>query len=142
MKIKDVKKIEQKVIKNQKGNILKFLNKNSSFFKTFGEVYFTEILKNKIKGWNYHKKNQCILCVPHGKVEFFLVDGRKNSKTYLKEDRITVGKKRPFIIIVPPKIWISFKSKEKNSLVVNFMERPHSKDEALKSNLVKNYLIK
>ena len=142
MRITGLKKIEQKVIKNKKGNILKFISKKSPFFKGFGEVYFTEILKNKVKGWNYHRKNQCIICVPHGKVEFLFVDGRQDSKTYLKEDKITIGKKKHYLIQVPPQIWISFKSKEKKSLVVNFMERPHSKKEALKSSLVKNYLIK
>ena len=142
MKIIGLKKIEQKIINNRKGNVIKFLSKKSTFFKGFGEVYFTEILKNKVKGWNYHKKNHCILCVPQGRVEFLFIDGRKNSKTYFKEDRVIIGKKRPYIIKVPPKVWISFKSKEKNSLVVNFMERPHSKNEAIKSNLVKNYFIK
>jgi dTDP-4-dehydrorhamnose 3,5-epimerase len=142
MKIIGLKKIEQKIIKNRKGDIIKFLSKKSTFYRKFGEVYFSEIIKNKTKGWNYHRKNHCILCVPQGKVEFFFIDGRKESKTYFKENKITIGRNRPYIIKVPPRVWISFKSKEKRSLVVNFMERPHSKNEALKSDLVKNYLIK
>tara|TARA_B100001109_G_C18660320_1_gene379173 strand:- start:235 stop:663 length:429 start_codon:yes stop_codon:yes gene_type:complete len=142
MKIIGLKKIEQKIIKNKKGDIIKYLSKKNPYFKAFGEVYFTEIYKNKVKGWNYHKKNHCIFCVPQGKVEFFFIDGRKKSKTYLKEEKITAGKKRPYLIKVPPKIWISFKSKEKISLIANLMERPHSKNEALKSNFVKNYYIK
>lgn len=142
MKINGLKKINQEVIKNKKGDILKFVSKKSFFLNKFGEIYFTEIVKNKVKGWNLHKKNRCILCVPQGKVEFFFIDGRKKSKTYHKEVKIIVGRNNPFILIVPPKIWTSFKSLEKKSLVVNFMERPHSKNEALKSNIVKKYKIK
>ncbi len=142
MKIVGLKKIKQEVIKNKKGDILKFLSKKSIFFKKFGEIYFTEIVKNKVKGWIFHKKNHCILCVPRGKVEFFFIDGRTESKTYYKEEKIVIGRNKPFVLNVPPKIWISFKSLEKKSLVVNFMERPHSKNEALKSDLIKDYRIK
>ena len=34
-------------LKNLKGDVLKYLNKNSKYFKKFGEVYFTEIKKKK-----------------------------------------------------------------------------------------------
>ena len=142
MKIVGLKKTKQEIIKNKKGDILKFLSKKSNFFKKFGEIYFTEIVINKVKGWNFHKKNYCTLCVPHGKVKFFFIDGRKKSKTFHNEEIIVVGRNKPFILNVPPKIWISFKSLEKKSIIVNFMERPHSKSEALKSDLVKNYRIK
>ena len=103
MKINGLKKINQEVIKNKKGDILKFVSKKSFFLNKFGEIYFTEIVKNKVKGWNLHKKNRCILCVPQGKVEFFFIDGRKKSKTYHKEVKIIVGRNNPFILIVPPK---------------------------------------
>ena len=69
MKIIGIKKIKKKIIKNIKGDILKFFSKQDSFFKKFGEIYFSEIRKNKVKGWNYHKKNTCLLTVPFGKVE-------------------------------------------------------------------------
>ena len=61
MKIIGLKNIKRKIIKNKKGDILKFLSKKDNFFKKFGEIYFTEILKSKVKGWNYHKKNNCLL---------------------------------------------------------------------------------
>ena len=70
MKIIGLKNIKRKVIGNNKGDILKFLSRQDSFFKKFGEIYFTEIFKNKVKGWNYHKKNNCLLSVPYGKVQF------------------------------------------------------------------------
>ena len=40
-----IKTINQKIIKNSKGNIKKFLNKNSKEFNGFGECYFSEIKK-------------------------------------------------------------------------------------------------
>ena len=54
---------KNKIIKNPKGNIIKYLSKKDKIYKGFGEVYFSEIKKNKIKGWNLHKKYTCIITV-------------------------------------------------------------------------------
>ena len=54
--IKKIKVFKLKKIKNNLGNITKFINKNDKFFKKFGEVYFSDIKKDKEKGWNLHKK--------------------------------------------------------------------------------------
>ena len=70
MNVNGIKIEKLKVIKNQDGDILKFLSKKSKFFNNFGEIYFSKIFKGKIKGWNYHKTNTCIICVPNGKVKF------------------------------------------------------------------------
>ena len=56
MRIIGVKKIQQKIFKNNKGDLLKFVSKKDSFFKSFGEIYFNEITQNKKKGWIKHKK--------------------------------------------------------------------------------------
>ena len=70
MSLKKIKIIPLKISKNIKGDILKYLEKNNKYLKKFGEIYFTEIKKNKTKGWNFHKKNQCLITVPFGKVKF------------------------------------------------------------------------
>ena len=74
MKIIGFKEIDKKIIKVKKGDILKYLSKKDKFFSGFGEVYFSEIKKNKTKGWNLHKKNTCILSVPFGSVVFNFID--------------------------------------------------------------------
>ena len=65
MKIIGLKILKQKIINNKKGDILKFISKKDSFFKKFGETYFTEIKKNKTKGWNYHKKNNFLVLIKY-----------------------------------------------------------------------------
>ena len=63
-----------KVIKNSKGDIKKYLDlKILKKFK-ISEVYFSEIKKNKIKGWNLHKKATCLLSVAFGSVKFQIMD--------------------------------------------------------------------
>ena len=61
MTVKSIKIINNKIIKNPKGDIIKFLNRKSKLFSRFGEVYFSEIKKNKTKGWNIHFKSKCIV---------------------------------------------------------------------------------
>ena len=53
--VKDIKFLNSKIISNNKGNIIKIINKNNKEFIKFGELYFSEIKKSYIKGWNLHK---------------------------------------------------------------------------------------
>ena len=130
MSVSKIKVIKLKKFDNPIGDTMKYLSKKSSFFKGFGEVYFSEIKKNKIKGWNYHKKYWCLLCVPFGKVKFNFKN-QLNSK--LKS--ITIGKKNYSVIIVPPKIYFSFKSEVANSLVVNTINGVHNENETIKVSI-------
>jgi len=142
MKISGVKISDLKVIKTPKGDILKYLSKKNKFFQGFGEIYFSEIKKQKTKGWNYHKRNSCAIAVPFGRVKFHLIDGRKKSKTFNKELQILISKKNFKLLIIPPGIWFSFKSLDKISIVANLLNKIHSKTETKKSNIIKNIKIK
>ena len=68
--LNNVKKIKLKEINIKEGNILKYIDKNNRYFKKFGEIYFSEIKKGYYKGWNLHKRCQCLIFVPIGEVEF------------------------------------------------------------------------
>ena len=127
MSQKKIKVVPLKILKNVKGDILKYINKKDNYLKKFGEIYFTEIKKNRTKGWNFHKKNQCLISVPSGKVKFTFMN-KNNSKKKI----ITISKKNHSIIIVPPGNWFKFESLEKISLVVNTLDNIHNDKETLK----------
>ena len=127
MSLNKIKTIKLKISTNPKGDVLKYLTRKNKYFKKFGEVYFTEIKKNKFKGWNFHKKCWCLLAVPYGKVKFTFAKNINN-----KKKTIIIGKKNYSIIVVPPRIWFNFMSIEKISLVVNTLNHVHNKNEMLK----------
>ena len=127
MSLSKIKIIKLKISTNPKGDVLKYLTRKNKYFKKFGEVYFTEIKKNKVKGWNFHKKCWCLLAVPYGKVKFTFAENINS-----KKKTIIIGKKKYFIIVVPPRIWFNFMSIEKISLVVNTLNHVHNKNETLK----------
>tara|TARA_Y100000389_G_scaffold183265_1_gene200582 strand:+ start:1934 stop:2335 length:402 start_codon:yes stop_codon:yes gene_type:complete len=133
MSISKIKVIKLQRFNNRIGDTMKYLSKKSSFFKGFGEVYFSEIKKNKIKGWIYHKKYWCILCVPFGQVKF---NFKKNLDRNTKAKIITIGKKNYSTILVPPKIYFSFKSNVTISLVVNTINGVHTENETIKIPIV------
>ncbi len=132
MKINGLKKINIRVIKNKKGDLIKYLSSRDIFFKKFGEIYFSEIKKGQIKGWNLHKRYKCHLAVISGSVTFNFVDSRKNSKTFLKKEKITLSKKNYAVLLVPPKIWFNFTTRDKVSLVANTLNYPHLDSETKK----------
>lgn len=130
MTAKFIKIAVGKTIKNRKGNIIKFVNFKSKLFKKFGELYFTEIKLNKKKGWNYHKKNTCLMCVPFGKVKFNIYNSKKN-----KIVNVILSSKNNHILQIPPQIWFSFMSLTKKSIVANVLDDIHKKSETRKKNL-------
>ena len=125
-----VKIIKLKKIYNKKGNIVKYLNINDRYFKKISEVYFTEILFNKTKGWIKHKKNYSFLSVISGKVFFIF----KKSLISKKNKKIIIDGKIPKLIIVPNNIWFCFRGLKK-SLIINSLQTPHSMNETIRKDI-------
>ena len=130
MSLAKIKIIKLKIIKNSKGDILKYIDKDNKNFKKFGEIYFSEIKYKKKKGWNLHKKCHSLLSVPFGRVRFTFMDNLRKKKKI-----ITLGKKNYSLIVLPPKVWFSFTSLEKISLVANTINYKHNDKETLKLSL-------
>ena len=135
MTITGVKIIKKAVFKNNKGRVLKLLDKNDRFYKKFGEVYLNEIKKNKTKGWICHKKTSSILKVIIGKVKFNLIDKRQKSKTKSKKMKILLTEQSNKILKIPKGVWFSFQAKNKTSLLVNIIELVHSDKEIIKKEI-------
>lgn len=111
-----------KLIKNSKGNLTKFINLKSNYFKGFGEIYFTEVKKNQIKGWKKHIKNYSLIRVVLGKVKF----------TFCYKDHIysvIVSQTHNLNLQIPPKIWFAFQGLSNKNLICNFMNNIHSDKE-------------
>lgn len=137
MTAKSVKIFKTKRIKNPKGDIIKFIDKKNKYLKKFGEIYFSEIKKNKVKGWNYHKTNTCLITVPFGKVEFKIFkDNNKKLKKFIISD------KNNLVLRIPPQNWFSFKSLIKKSIIANILNGIHNSKETKKSNKINNIIIK
>ena len=64
----EIKLFKKDLKKNNKGNVLKFIE-ISPEFKKITEVYFSEIKKNKIKGWKKNLTSSQFLYVVKGEIQ-------------------------------------------------------------------------
>ena len=121
-KLKNIKIIKLKSFKNNKGDVFRAYRKNDEKIGKFGEVYFSWIKKNAIKGWKLHKKMHMNLVVPVGSVRFVFYYNKKFKV-------ITIGEKKYCRIYVPNNIFFAFQNiSNKKSLVVNYSNIIHQED--------------
>ena len=117
------------------GDILHGMKKTDDGYSDFGEIYFSYILKDKIKAWKIHKKMILNLIVPFGSVRFNFI--QLNSDRLIdKRMEITVSSDNYCRITVPPNIIFGFKGigKEVN-IVANIADITHSDDEVKKIDI-------
>ena len=57
-----------KQITDKRGSVLHMIKNDSSLFKQFGEVYFSEVHSGLVKAWKRHKKQSQNLAIPLGKI--------------------------------------------------------------------------
>ena len=108
MSLNKIKTVKLKIVKNSKGDILKYLSKDSNYFKKFGETYFTEIKFKEKKGWNFHKSSQSLFSVPVGKVKFTFAEkiNRKKAKELFDKQKwlaLVVTEGFDYRLKLPPK---------------------------------------
>jgi len=133
--------IEEIVITNLKrisvpgGDILHGMKKTDNGYSDFGEIYFSYILKDKIKAWKIHKKMILNLIVPFGSVRFNFI--QLNSEGLIdKRMEITVSSDNYCRVTVPPNIIFGFKGIGKGaSIVANIADITHSDDEVKKIDI-------
>ena len=126
--IEKIKFFKKKIINHPKGNIMHYIKKDDKNYVKFGEVYFTWIKKNTLKGWKLHKKMHMNLTVPVGKIRCFFYDKNTNKKIVFN-----LSEKKSGSLYVPPKIWFAFQNidKKKDSLLINFSNIIHDKKEVI-----------
>lgn len=130
--MKQVKILSQKIIKMDKGDVKKFITKNSKEYKGFGECYFSEIKKNSYKGWKKNISTHQMLTVISGSVIFYLIDERVKNK--VKKYKILIDSNKNYQkLIIPKNIWYSFKNNSKQkSIIFNFLNIEHKKTKVIR----------
>ena len=129
-----MKIVPLRVIKSDKGDIYKGVSIQDDDFKSFGEAYFSSVIKNEIKGWKKHKKMTCNLIVISGEVKFVTF----NSKTKIFNS-VICSKSNYSKIIIQPEIWFAFKGLKNKNILLNIADIPH---DPLESNTMQLSKIK
>jgi dTDP-4-dehydrorhamnose 3,5-epimerase len=117
-------------IPDERGTIMHMMKKDSSVFRSFGEIYFSTVYPGVIKAWHIHDIMALNYCVVSGTIKFVLYDGRENSSTRGEIMELYPGDNNYCLITVPPKVWNGFMGVgTTESIVANLTDIPHDPNE-------------
>ena len=135
--IKDVVITSLKQIYDDRGAVFHVLKKSENQLDSFGEVYFSKINFNIVKGWKFHKEMKQNFCVPFGKLKLVLFDNRKNSITKGLINEIILDDSQNYSrVAIPRNIWYSFKClNDPYCLLHNITNIEHDSNECITLDL-------
>jgi dTDP-4-dehydrorhamnose 3,5-epimerase len=116
------------------------LRSDNPVFKTFGEIYFSTVFKNIVKGWHHHKQSFLNYTCMHGNVKLVLIDKREGSKTFDLTQEIILSPENYQLVTMPSNVWNGFKGlSEKEFIIANYLSIPHNEDEMVRKDHNDNY---
>ena len=123
------------LIKHTKGDITKLITTSHTDYKGFGELYFSDIRLNQIKGWTKHKKMNINLFLIEGIVKVVLAKIKNNNIVF---EEILLSKKSYNHLFFKSNTYFAFKGiSKKTSRLMNFSNIHHDPNEILKMDLSK-----
>ena len=134
--IHDIKISKLKIISDNRGKVMHMLRADDSVFKKFGEIYFSTIFYESIKGWHLHKEATLNYVCISGKVRLVLYDDRNGSITKGEYHELILCPENYFLVTIPPNIWNGFKGlAKKESIIANCLSLPHNEREMVRNEI-------
>ena len=131
--IEGVKITNLKIISDERGKVMHMLRSDSSVLKKFGEIYFSTIYLNIVKGWHLHLKSTLNYVCIKGEVKLVLFDDRKKSSTNGKFQEIILSPKIIFwyqYLLISGMVSKALLLKE--SIIANCLDNPHDENEMIR----------
>lgn len=130
VQIKPLKKIP-----DERGCILHMLRRDDPIYEEFGEIYFSVIYPQVIKGWHIHKRMTLNYAVISGMIKLVLFDDRDESPTKGNVMELFIGEDNYCLVKIPPLVWNGFKGVGgKNAIVANLASVPHDPNEIIRKD--------
>ncbi|MFA6238865.1 MAG: dTDP-4-dehydrorhamnose 3,5-epimerase family protein [Bacteriovorax sp.] len=125
--IDGVKVVDLKKIPDERGTIFHMLRSSDPHFSKFGEIYFSKIYRDAIKGWHTHQQLTLHYCVVMGMVKLVLIDTRPNSPTKGEVMELFIGEDNYKLVIIPPGVCNGHKGITESALLASCPDIPHDK---------------
>lgn len=140
--IDGVQIIPLKKIPDERGAILHMLRNDDSYFESFGEIYFSVVYPQVVKGWHLHTKMTLNYAVVSGMIKLVLYDNREKSQTKGELMELFIGDDNYCLVTIPPEVWNGFKGiGTEKAIVANCSTIPHSKTEIKRMDPFNNDII-
>ena len=125
-----------KQIVNPKGDLYHAMKQSDNGYKSFGEAYFSTVIKDEIKGWKKHTVMVLNLIVPIGAVKFIIYDDRIDSSTKNQFFSLILSQENYQRLTVPAGVWMAFRGiGEDLNMLLNIASIEHDPSEAITKQL-------
>jgi len=123
--IDGISKVPLRRIPDERGTVHHMLKSTDPHFLGFGEIYFTTIYRDVVKGWHRHREMTLNYAVPVGRIKLVLFDDRDDSPTRGQFDEHFLGPDDYSLVQIPPGVWNGFKGMTDMALIANCCTHPH-----------------
>ncbi len=115
---------------DDRGKVMHMLRRDDPHFIEFGEIYFSVVHPNVIKGWHLHKRMTINYAVVQGLIKLVVYDARSESRTHDEIVELYVGPESYNLVTVPPGVWNGFQGiGGRDAIVANCATIPHDPSE-------------
>lgn len=115
---------KQTIIPTGQGHILRGIKVSEDEFLSFGEAYFSVLVKDEIRAWKMHNKMTCNLLVPLGNVKFVI------GNSHVDFEEIIIGEINYSRLTIPPGLWFGFQGLENKNILTNIASIEHNPGES------------
>jgi dTDP-4-dehydrorhamnose 3,5-epimerase len=123
--IEGVRFVPLRRIPDERGTIYHMLRRTDEHFLEFGEIYFTSIYRDVVKGWHRHRDMTLNYACIVGRIKLVLYDDRPGSPTRGTLVERFLGPDDYSLAIIPPGVWNGMKGMTETAVVANCATHPH-----------------
>jgi dTDP-4-dehydrorhamnose 3,5-epimerase len=117
-------------IADERGAVFHMLREDSPVFTRFGEIYFSLVYPDVVKGWHVHSEMTLNYAVPVGMIKLVCYDDRADSPSKGVVQELHIGELNYALVTIPPRVWNGFKGiGSQTALVANCATTPHDPGE-------------
>jgi len=128
-------------IPDERGKIMHMLRCDDPHFQGFGEIYFSVVYPNVIKGWHLHREMTLNYAVVKGMIKLVLYDERPDSPTCASLQEVYLGESNYSLVRIPPGVWNGFKGVgTEAAIVANCSTIPHDPQEIVRMDPFENHI--
>lgn len=112
-------------VPDERGTVFHMLRAGDEHFRGFGEIYFSSVYRDAIKGWHRHKEMTLNYACIWGRVKLVVFDDREDSPSCGQSQEIFLGPDDYSLVVIPPRLWNGFKGMAEVSVMANCCTHEH-----------------
>jgi dTDP-4-dehydrorhamnose 3,5-epimerase len=128
-------------IPDERGTVMHMMRATDEHFQQFGEIYFSTVYKDVIKGWHRHREMTLNYACIHGRIKLVIFDDRQDSKTKSELMEVFLGPDNYSLVVIPPGVWNGFKGMgSPYSIVANCCTHVHDPQRSERLDPFENHI--